>query len=86
MVMYKGADPDNSERGGRDNCPLASYIDTFCLFENSIKIVQNFKKKGWARPPRARSTPKSGLRAAFLCYTLAGRSESTEDRQLSLDD
>ena len=46
MVMYKGADPDNSERGGRDNCPLASYIDTFCLFENSIKIVQNFKEKG----------------------------------------
>ena len=86
MVMYKGADPDNSERGGRDNCRLASYIDTFCLFENSIKIVQNFKKKGWARPPRARPTPKSGLRAAFLCYTLAGRSESTEDRQLSLDD
>ena len=46
MVMYKGADPDNSERGGRDNFPLASYIDTFCLFENSIKIVQNFKEKG----------------------------------------
>ena len=44
--MYKGADPENSERGGRDTRPLTSYIDTFCLFENSIKIIQNFKEKG----------------------------------------
>ena len=34
MVMYTGADQENSERGGRDTCPLASYIDTFCFSEN----------------------------------------------------
>ena len=26
-----GADPETSERGGQDTCPLASYIDT-CTF------------------------------------------------------
>ena len=31
------ADPENSERGGRDTFPLASYIDTFYFSENSIK-------------------------------------------------
>ena len=46
MVMCTGTDPENSERGGQDTRPLASYIDTFCLFENSIKIIQNFKEKG----------------------------------------
>ena len=86
MVMYTVADPENSERGGQDTCPLASYIDNFCFSENSIKIIQNFKGKGWARNPRARPTPKSALGTTFLCCTLAGRSESTEDRQLSLDD
>ena len=46
MVMCTGTDPENSERVGQDTRPLASYIDTFCLFENSIKIIQNFKEKG----------------------------------------
>ena len=51
MVMYTVANPGNSERGGRDTCPLASYIDTFCFSENSIKIIQNFKGKGVGTAP-----------------------------------
>ena len=44
-------DPENSEKGGWDTCPLASYIETFYCSENSIKIIQNnFKEK---RPPLA---------------------------------
>ena len=39
------ADPKNSERGGRDTCPLTSYIDSFYFSENSLIIIQNFKKK-----------------------------------------
>ena len=46
-----GVDPENSEKGGWDTCPLASYIETFYCSENSIKIIQNnFKEK---RPPLA---------------------------------
>ena len=51
MVMYTVADPENLERGGRATCPLASYIDTFRFFDNSIKIIQNFKENGVAGPP-----------------------------------
>ena len=41
-----GVDPENSEKGGWDTCPLASYIETFYCSENSIKIIQNnFKEK-----------------------------------------
>ena len=29
FLPFPGADPVNSERGGRDTCPLASYIDLF---------------------------------------------------------
>ena len=45
-------DPENSEKGGWDTCPLAGYIETFYCSENSIKIIQNnFKEK--KRPPLA---------------------------------
>ena len=41
-----GVDPENSEQGGWDTCPLASYTETFYCSENTIKIIQNhFKKK-----------------------------------------
>ena len=41
-----GVDPENSEKGGRDTCPLASYIETFYCSENTKKIIQNnFKEK-----------------------------------------
>ena len=44
-------DPENSEKGGWDTCPLAGYIETFYYSESSIKIIQNnFKEK---RPPLA---------------------------------
>ena len=40
-----GVDPENSEKGGLDTFPLASYIETFYCSE-SIKIIQNnFKEK-----------------------------------------
>ena len=46
-----GEDPENSEKGGWDTCPLASYTETFYCSEKSIKIIQNnFKEKG---PPLA---------------------------------
>ena len=46
-----GVDPENSEKGGWETCPLASYTETFYSSENSIKILQNnFKEK---RPPLA---------------------------------
>ena len=32
-----GVDPENSEKGGWDTCPLASYIETFYCSENSKK-------------------------------------------------
>ena len=53
-----GVDPENSEKGGWDTCPLASYIETFyCSENNSIKIIQNnFKEK--------RPTPKSTVTVA----------------------
>ena len=51
----------------------------------SIKIIQNFKEKGVATVPLGPPL-KSALDTAFLCCTFAGRSESIEDRQLSLDD
>ena len=46
-----GVDPDISERGGWDTCPLASYLDSFDFSENSIKIIQNFIEKGVAMAP-----------------------------------
>ena len=46
-----GVDPEISERGGWDTCPLASYLDSFDFSENSIKIIQNFKEKGVAMAP-----------------------------------
>ena len=46
-----GADPENSERDGRDS--LVSYIDTFYVSEHFIKIIQNFKEKGVAAVPSA---------------------------------
>ena len=46
-----GVDPENSEKGGWDTCPLAGYIETFYYSDSSIKIIQNnFKEK---RPPLA---------------------------------
>ena len=53
-------DPENSEKGGWDTCPLASYIETFYCSENFIKIIQiNFKEKDPLWP-----TPKSALTIA----------------------
>ena len=46
-----GVDPEISERGGWDTCPLASYLDSFDFSENSIKIIQNFIEKGVAMAP-----------------------------------
>ena len=43
-----GMDPEISEKGGWDTCPLASYLDSFDFSENAIKIIQNFKEKGVA--------------------------------------
>ena len=44
-------DPENSEKGGWDTCPLASYIEAFYYSESPIKIIKNnFKEK---RPPLA---------------------------------
>ena len=41
-----GVDPEISEKGGWDTCPLAGYIETFYCSESSIKIIQNnFKEK-----------------------------------------
>ena len=34
-----GVDPENSEKGGWDTCLLASYIETFYRYENSIKTI-----------------------------------------------
>ena len=54
--------PENSERGGWDTCPHASYIhvDTFLFFCEVYKNNTEFqKKKGWPQPPRP--TPKSTL-------------------------
>ena len=61
FIIISRGDPENSERGGRDTCPLASYIDAFYFSENSIKIlvIQNFKEKGVAAAPWP--TPKSAL-------------------------
>ena len=44
-------DPENSEKGGWDTCPLASYIETFYCSESPIKIIQNNLKE--KRPPLA---------------------------------
>ena len=35
--QQQGVDPENSEEGGWDTYPLASYIETFYCSENSIK-------------------------------------------------
>ena len=48
-----GVDPEISERGGWDTCPLARYLDSFDFSENSIKIIQNFKEKRVAVAPSA---------------------------------
>ena len=58
-------DPENSEKGGWDTCPLAGYIETFYCSENSIKIIYKIisRKKGPLWP-----TPKSTLTVAS-CYS-----------------
>ena len=55
-------DPENSEKGGWDTCPLAGYIETFYCSENSIKINKYkiiSRNKGPLWP-----TPKSALTVA----------------------
>ena len=49
------ADPENSERGGWDTCPHASYIqvDTFLFFWEVYKNNTEFQKKGVATAPSA---------------------------------
>ena len=48
-------DPENSEKGGWDTCPLASYIETFYCSEysdkNNTKIIIS-RKRGplWPAP------------------------------------
>lgn len=50
--MFRGGGgPENSERGGRETCPLAIYLATFEFSENSTKTIQNFKEKGMAAAP-----------------------------------
>ena len=39
------ADPENSESGGWDTCPHASYIDTFFFFREVYKCNTEFQKK-----------------------------------------
>ena len=51
-----GADPENSERGGRYNCLLKA---PFYFAENSIKKILYFKEKVVTAAPSA--TPKSAL-------------------------
>ena len=55
-----GVDPENSEKGGWDTCPLASYTEMFIV----LKILSKYykiisKKKGPLWP-----TPKSTLNVA----------------------
>lgn len=38
-------DPENSESGGWDTCPHASYIDTFLFFREVYKCNTEFQKK-----------------------------------------
>ena len=47
--------PENSERGGWDTCPHASYIhvDTFLFFCEVYKNNTEFQKKGVAAAPSA---------------------------------
>ena len=55
-------DPENSEKGGWDTCPLASYIEAFYYSESPIRIIQKLiisTKKGPLWP-----TPKSALTVA----------------------
>ena len=61
LLLFPGADPENSERGARDICLLASKIEIFYFSDDFIKIpvIQNFKEKGWPQPPWP--TPKSVL-------------------------
>ena len=40
-----GVDPQNSEKGGWDTCPLASYIETFYCSENYAIGQLNLKVK-----------------------------------------
>ena len=58
FLPFPGADPENSERGCRDTCPLASYIDNFFNFsENSRKTIQKFKETGLKRDGRGPLAP-----------------------------
>ena len=47
-----GVDPENSEKGGWDTRPLASYVETFYCSENSLQ--NNFKDK--ITPPKSALT------------------------------
>ena len=59
-----GADPENSERDGRDS--LVGYIDTFFVLENFMKKYKISKKKGWPRSPRP--APKSTFGSRWLLF------------------
>ena len=45
--------PENSERGGWDTFPHASYIDPFLFFQEGYKCNTEFQKKGVAAAPSA---------------------------------
>ena len=55
-----GVDPENSEKGGWDTRPLASYVETFYCSENSLQnnnfyyLQNNFKDK--ITPPKSALT------------------------------
>ena len=43
---YTEVNPENSERGGQDSCPLTSYIDTCDFSENSTNNKFQIKRGG----------------------------------------
>ena len=61
-VKHSGEDPENLERGGRDTCQLCRYF--FIFLRILLKIIRNFKQKGWPRHPRL--TPKSAPGTKFF--------------------
>ena len=50
-MLSLDADLENSERGGWDTCPHASYIDTFLFFWKVYKNNTEFQKKRGGRSP-----------------------------------
>ena len=70
-----GVDPENSEKGGWDTCPLASYIEMLHFSENSIKIIQkNVKEK---RPSKSTLTVAYNVTAPLGKLLLKFSSQST---------